>query len=157
MISNIHKTILSLAVLVGSFALLAHEVMPAHAEVGPTISYGANPIRSFAGVENVGGGYSTILDVPVDSNFIITDVILTKSGSSVDVCEGTITFYTATGALAYFALASGSDGNSGWGTDSINHSFTDGLLVPAGETLQVYDGVSCGVIYWVISGHYAQQ
>ena len=97
--SLMHKTILSLAALVASFALLIFSIGDSFAyPQGPNVSLGSNPIISF---QCGSSGYT----VPNGQDFIITDFIGASSYPSIYV-DGV--------SAMYIGFNGNSSLNTGW-------------------------------------------
>ena len=97
--SLMHKTVLSLAVLVASFALLIFSIGDSFAyPQGPNVSLGSNPIISF---QCGSSGYT----VPNGQDFIITDFIGASSYPSIYV-DGV--------SAMYIGFNGNSSLNTGW-------------------------------------------
>ena len=149
--NNLHKIILSLAALVAAFALLVHEVMPAHADIGPTVSYGANPIFSVGGIAD---GTETLITAPADQMVIVKDIIFSQAYYYYE-CDQEVTLTTGTGqTLGVFKF--GSYIATGSTPSVIVHRFADGLVVEPGDSLVLNGGASSCKAGYSISGHYAR-
>jgi hypothetical protein len=149
--NNLHKTILSLAALVCAFALLVHVVMPAHADMGPTVSYGANPVFSFGGIAD---GAETLITAPADQVVIVKDIIFSQAYYYYE-CNQQITLSTGSGqTLGVFKF--GSYVAAGSTPSVIAHSFADGLVVAPGDSLVINGGASSCKAGYSVSGHYAR-
>ena len=119
---------------------------------GAAVSYGANPL--FAVGSTAGSGI--IVVAPAGQIAVVTDVVLAAAGGA---CLHTVSLETSGGeTLAAFKLAS--DTSTGSGYDGftptvVQHAFSSGLPVPAGETLNLTESGTCSFGY-TISGYYAE-
>jgi hypothetical protein len=112
----------------------------AHAEIGPSVNLGTNPL--FSAYSN--SCPETVASVPADSILIITDVVMMRDHSDQ------VTFLkTASGStLAGFRQNRSSQGY----LEGRHHKLESGIVVPAGEEL-ILD--SCGSYGVTVSGYYA--
>jgi hypothetical protein len=140
---------------------------------GAAVSLGTNPVFS-AGGSVVSGSGATVITAPISQDLILSDVLLASSTNaqckrshhSILSIDGTIAgvFETSSsfGAEGYHEVAS--DGGA-----MISHSFSAGIRVPAGQTLEIevsetwsfskYGSCSSelsGGVRYTVSGYYAQ-
>ena len=137
------KTILALAALILSVGASAHLIGTANATLGPMVSTGSNPIRSYGGIVP---DDTIITTAPADQDLIVTG-ILTNYGcaiqvAGVDVVPETSYFYPT---QIY----------TRGGYDMPASIFTIGaatLRVPAGQTLKL----NCPSRRYYVQGYLAQ-
>lgn len=108
---------------------------------GPAISVGENPVRSTAGMIDLGttSSASTVIAAPADQDLLLTDIIL---GIAVEHdaarCSGVLRMSGSDGILyGIYSLASGQpsiDNNSG---ASRQFSGPTGILIPAGVSVSL--------------------
>ena len=115
---------------------------------GAAVSYGSNPLWAKAGEASDTG--DVVITGTSGVDVVVTDVVLT---TNADDCFSNVFFDVPSGeTLAYFKLRSDSDGDK---TSSIQHSFSSGLPVFAGDSMSIRSVGSCPVAY-TLSGYYAQ-
>ena len=145
-----HRNILSVAILILATAFLVHGYPKAVA--GPSVNLGSNPLVSAAG--NSG---SALFTAPSDQLIVITDVILTASGSnSYQPCVSTVIISSSSGAqLGVFEITADTNSNesSSHPSGTISHAFAGGIPLPAGEQASISMSGNCSVKY-VVSGRY---
>jgi hypothetical protein len=149
-----YRNILSASVLVAAAGFLLHGYPNANAEIGPTVSTGTNPL-----VHATGSASGTLFTAPSDQLIVISDVILTASGSNgYQPCTSSVLISSQNGDFARFLLTadtSSNEGSSHPGT-TISHSFAGGIPVEPSEQVSISISGNCSVNY-VISGYHAQQ
>ena len=133
----------------------------------PVTSFGQNPLVSIGGTA-YDGEQKNLLTAPSTHDLVITDLVLTStSNMTCKRAHKTDLMLTSGAVLGQFETVSAHyNGTHGASTGlSIQHSFSGGLRVPAGDTLALvivqsdsYGGscgssVSYGVRY-MVSGHY---
>ena len=133
----------------------------------PVTSFGQNPLVSIGGTA-YDAEQKNLLTAPVDQDLVITDLILTStSNMTCKRAHKTDLMLTSGAVLAQFETVSAHyNGTHGASTGlSIQHAFSGGLRVPAGDTLALlviqsdsYGG-SCGSsisygVRYMVSGHY---
>ena len=145
-----HRTILSLTALVFALAFVVHGYPKASAE--PSVNLGSNPLLSKAGSAN-----GVLFTAPSDQLIVVTDIIVTASGSSsYNPCISTVSMTTSTGrTLAQFQLTADTNANEGSAHPggNISHSFAGGLPVMVNEEVSIGISGSCTVNY-VVAGRY---
>jgi hypothetical protein len=123
---------------------------------GPAISYGSNPTFSFGG--GAGDGFSlTALTAPAGQVAMVTDVVLTASGSSGSSgCTSTMTLLAGGVTIGSFRITSNTSSySSSFGLDGVSHAFNSGMPVAPGDSLEVGVSGSCSIQY-TLSGYYAE-
>ena len=140
---------------------------------GPAVSFGTNPVFSVGGSVD-GSGSASIVTAPADQDIVVTDVHL--QSYTTDRCRRAHrSFLQIAGgsAVAHFETSSAySEGGFYDPVNSsgslVNQSFGSGILVPAGETLQIetaqswqYSRSGCGYesnggVRYTVSGYHAQ-
>jgi len=95
----------------------------------------------------------SVILASLDRDVIVTDVLLTYRNSN---CNPKIEVRTNTGdVLAKFYLYQNQDSDKTMQPTTILHSFSSGLPLPAGESLDIQEYDGCNVAY-TLSGYYAQ-
>jgi hypothetical protein len=122
---------------------------------GPSVSYGGNPVLS------VGGSLSstsvTLFSAPSDQKIVVSDLLLTMNHYN---CSSTINLVSSSGdTLATVDLHSFHENHQHYSRTnsqptSIQHSFSSGLPLSPGESLEIIESGGCDVAY-TISGYYA--
>ena len=135
----------------------------------PNVSYGQNPSVSIGGTA-YGGESKVLLTAPSDQDILIQDLILTSYSnvkcrrnhkSELILSSGPVLGQFETSSSVY----NGTHGNS-TGL-SIQHSFSGGLHIPAGESISIivtdtgWYGDNCGSstsygVRYMLSGIYTQ-
>ena len=143
---------------------------------GAAVSMGTNPVFAVGG--SIAGAYSptvtSILTAPTDQAIVITDVHL--QSYTTDTCRRahwSILEISSGGQVAHFETTS-AYGETGYYEPSnsdgslVNQSFGSGILVPAGQTLQIQSNqswqyarsgcgpVANGGVRYTVSGYHAQ-
>ena len=130
--------LLGFAAIIVACAFLIRSVDDAFALNGPNLGYGANPAVSIGGTA-YDGETKTLYTAPSDQDILITDLILTStSNASCFRVHKTDLMLSSGAVLGQFETASPtfqSSYNSGVSGLSIQHAFTGGLRVPAGDSL----------------------
>ena len=107
--------------------------------VGAAVSYGAVPIRSFAGTVSMGG--TEVLDtIPVGQDFIVTDISLAGQSLDFDCMDlMNVDLTTSAGVVASFSISTPYCSGAQCFPDAQSgiHSLRSGIRVPAGETLSI--------------------
>ena len=150
------KQLLSLAVVLMAGAFFVRSFQPAHALHGPMISGGTNPVVAAAGTTS-----GTLFTASADQMIVISDVILTATGSNGyhNACVSTVDITTSSGITLGSFLVSADDYSYGGNTASpanVVHAFGGGLPLPASESAEITIAGSCTVRY-TVSGYYARQ
>jgi hypothetical protein len=137
---------------------------------GAAVSLGSNPVASFAG-EIDGTGSTSLVSVPLSSDFIVTDISLNAKSLDSDCMDMIETkLSTDTADLAVYDMSTRYCYSSNCYSDGlmVNQALESGLLVPAGSTLTLhsnlynsftYGGCSSGretTVKYTIAGYYAQ-
>jgi len=118
---------------------------------GAAVSYGSNPLWAKAGKASYAGDIVITGTSGVD--VVVTDVVLT---TNADDCSSNVFFDLLSGeTLADFKLRNDSDGDKTHQPSSIQHSFSSGLPVFAGDSMSIRSVGGCTVAY-TVSGYYAQ-
>ncbi len=150
-------TTIGLALALGFTA--AHIISMKEAEAypsGASVSYGSVPLVSAAGSVIAASPVSGALTAPSDQAIVLTDVVLTPVRSSATVCQQNVFLSLGSGdVLGQYYLTS-FYGISGAAAGQIQHSYSSGLVIPAGDTLDVQAGLSNCEVYFSISGYYAE-
>ena len=145
-----YQKILSLAALILSLAFVVHGYPNASAE--PSVNLGSNPLVSASGSSN-----GVLFTAPADQLIVVTDVIITASGSSsYNSCISTVLMSTSAGrTLAKFQVTSDTTSNEGssHAGGGVAHSFAGGLPVMVNEEVSISISGSCTVNY-VVAGRY---
>ena len=134
-----------------------------------SIGYGQNPLVSIGG-SAYHGETKLLLTAPVDQDLIVTDVILTSFSNMTCKRSHKSEFILGSGSILgqFETVTANYNGTHGSSNGlSIQHSFSGGIRIPAGDTLTftvtesgTY-GTSCssngtyGVRY-MVSGYHAQ-
>ena len=147
-----YQKILSLAALILSIAFVVHGYPAASAE--PSTNLGSNPLVSASGSSN-----GVLFTAPADQLIVLTDVIVTASGSAAGFhsCISTVSMSTSTGrTLAKFQITSDTASNEGssHAGGTISHSFAGGIPVMVNEEVSISISGSCTVNY-VVAGRYS--
>ncbi len=130
---------------------------------GSVVSYGSNPVVAIGGtITDVGS--STLFTAPADQSIVITDVALGLSISDSYVCYGRYRVELRTGGgdvLGVYAIG-GSEATR-HPSESTNISYSSGLPVPPGESLEIQVSEvlrncsgSASTTTYSLSGYYAQ-
>ena len=140
--------IATLAVGLG-FSLASSEAVGYPA--GAAVSYGSNPLWAKAGEASHAG--DVVITGTSGVDVVVTDVVLTTNS---DDCASNVFFdMPSGGTLAFFKLRVDSDGDKTHQPSSIQHAFSSGLPVFAGDSMSIRSVGSCPVAY-TLSGYYAQ-
>ncbi len=124
------------------------------------VSLGQNPVLAMAG-EATDGSVVTLFSPDEGTDFVVTDVVLTMGRNTWTTCLSTITLSLSSDGHYVGRFALQADGNNssynGSGTNQaqVSHSFTSGILVPSGDTLQL-TASTCETVNYTLSGYYAQ-
>ena len=149
-----YRNILSCAVLILSIGFVFHGYPNARAYNGPSVNLGNNPVVSMGG-----SSAGTLFTAPSDQMIVISDIVLTASGSSSwQPCTSDVEINSQAGTtLGSFKMTSDSNGSEGatHGGSTISHAFVGGIPVPAGENVTIAISGNCSVRY-LVSGYYAQ-
>ena len=118
------------------------------------VSMGENPVWSTGGHYN-SSSPTVVMTAPADQDVVVTDVVLTFDCVSCDPDVDLKVGGTTVGSYAYRNLehygASRSHVSSPF---PIQHNYTSGLRVPAGESLTIQ--VSRDSVNYSLSGYYTQ-
>ena len=148
------RNILSTAVLVATFGFLYHGYPQAKAEIGPTVSLGGNPLISATGSTS-----GSLFSAPSDQMVVVSDIILTSSGSNgYQPCVSSVAIDSQfAGEIATFIVTADSNGNEGSSHpgSTISHSFAGGLPVAPSDQVSITIAGNCSVNY-LISGYHAR-
>ena len=124
------------------------------------VSLGRNPIESAAGQTTSSPVTVFVADEAAD--FVVTDVVLTMHVYEWTTCIADVHLTLGSGADAgKFGLQGDGDTYSanGGGTvqGQVSHTFSSGILVPAGDSLTIHAG-NCGAnkVFYTLSGYHAQ-
>jgi hypothetical protein len=129
---------------------------------GAAVSYGSNPLVSAAGYVNSSTSATAVLTAPSGHSLVITDVVLTPyataSTSSTFDCPMVTRLETSGGeTIGQFETVAivSSDGVV---VASVQHAFESGLVVPAGESLDITAAGSSSTcnVHFTLSGYYAE-
>jgi hypothetical protein len=147
------KYIASSAMLIFSFGFAGTVFIPAHAEIGPSVSSGGNPYASFYGAGTEG---ANILTVPANSLFIVTTFLIDHNALSYSSAHNCELHIDGSSVLVGSMIKNyGMTGNSDtMGVSST--SFIQGtarLAVSAGSSITI-GGSGCNTSYY-IEGYYA--
>ena len=149
-----YKNILSSAVVLLAAGFLVHGYPAAQAEIGPMVANGSNPL-----VHATGTSSGVLFSAPSDQLIVISDLIITASGSNGwQPCVGSVELSTSSASLGYFRMTADNASNEGAshvGT-IVSHAFAGGLPVPSGEQVSIAISGNCTVNY-VVAGYYARQ
>ncbi len=130
----------AVAAVIASCSLLLHSINESFAKNGPITGYGSNPAVSIGGTA-YDGETKTLYTAPSDHDILITDIILTSTSNASCFRAHKTDLMLASGAvLGQFETASPtfqSSYNSGLSGLSVQHSFSGGLRVPAGDSLLI--------------------
>lgn len=124
------------------------------------VSLGQNPVLAMAG-EALDGSVVTLFSPGEGNDFVVTDVVLTMGRSGWTTCQSTVTLSLASDGHYVGRFSLQADGNTtsynGAGTNQaqVSHSFTSGILVPSGDSLQLSVS-TCEPVNYTLSGYYAQ-
>lgn len=137
---------------------------------GAAVSYGSNPVASFAG-EISGTGSTSLVAIPSGTDFIVTDISLNAKSLDND-CMDMIETKLSTDStdIAVYDMSTRYCYGSNCYSDGlkVNQTLQSGLRVPAGSTLTLnsnlynsftYSGCSSGrdtTVKYTIAGYYAQ-
>jgi hypothetical protein len=137
---------------------------------GAAISYGSNPVASFAG-EIAGDDTTNLVSVPPGTDFIVTDVSLIAKSLDYDCMDMIETkLSTETADIAVYDMSTRYCHGSNCYSDglNVNQALESGLRVPAGATLSLHSNLynsftysGCGTwretaVKYTIAGYYAQ-
>ena len=138
------KNILSLAALVLSVGVSAHLIGTANATLGPVVSTGSNPVRSFGGVVP---GDGVVTTAPDDQDFIVTGLMTAVSYCNITVGGSVV----VPAGSRFYPTYMFSDG----GQPTPSTLFTQGkatLRVPAGQALLM----TCVGSDYYLQGYFVQ-
>lgn len=138
---------------------------------GAAVSYGSNPVQSFGGSIAVGSS-TTLLTVPADQDFVVTDVsLIAKSTSSGCMDKVDVEVFAADTTVAAYNVSTSYEreyfGNHTV-ADPVKQSMVSGLRIQSGETLSLstssyatfsYSGCSSSrtpAVVYTLSGYYTQ-
>ena len=158
-----HHTLVAVgAIAIGFTMSQAMQSSPAQGYPMGAVSLGANPIDMAAGTAS--SSPATVFTASAEHDFVVTDVILTLvgSGGEWNSCASQVTLLNTSGdRLGSFQLQT--DQANYYGADPgspasvISHTFSSGLVVPAGDTMALSRTGSCGALDYTLSGYHAQQ
>ncbi len=137
------KTLLGWSILIFSIGFFLRSFMPAYALNGPSTGLGANPVASWAGKAPSNGWISL---GTMSGDFLITDIYVSGQCYVAFANQNT----NANSSIYFGGWARYS---STYGFVPIEHNFTSGILVEAGETLYLYADTNTYCRYNV-SGYY---
>jgi hypothetical protein len=138
---------------------------------GAAVSYGSNPVQSFGG-SLAADSSATLLTVPTDQSFVVTDVRLTaKSTHNGCMDKVDVEVFAADTTVAAYNVSTSYEreyfGNHTL-ADSVTESMVSGLRIQGGEALSLstslyntftYSGCSSSravTVMYTLSGYYAQ-
>ena len=138
---------------------------------GAAVSYGSNPVQSFGG-SIAAGSSTTLLTVPADQDFVVTDVsLIAKSTSSGCMDKVDVEVFAADTTVAAYNVSTSYEreyfGNHTV-ADPVKQSMVSGLRIQSGETLSLstssyatfsYSGCSSSrtpAVVYTLSGYYTQ-
>jgi hypothetical protein len=148
-----------LALSVGALGVLALGSATADGyPSGAAVGYGQNPIVAQGG--SLSGGSVDIFVAPPDQVIVVTDLLLSTSGSDgYSPCIPVVELNTSGGQLlGRFRIASYTAYVStvNFTPANVSHSFVSGLPVPPGETLTISGATGVCTVDFSVSGYYAQ-
>ena len=168
------QSALSTALAICLGAILAHvfSQSPANASIPtPSVGYGQNPVVSWGGYL-ASGSIDEVFTAPGTQDVVITDVLIaSKQGKWTVRSHQTQFLLDSDAVIGEFITMVGGLLDSGSGGSvhdkSIQHSFSSGLRIPAGDTLRLSvlleNGWSTGGtiefehgVHYTISGYYAR-
>jgi hypothetical protein len=129
------------------FSLSASEAIGYPA--GSAVSRGSNPVWNVAGTFTGTGGTTVYTS---SGHAIITDVLI--SGSDDRTADVTMRLDDGTEIGRFLMHGASSAYNESYPQVSLIHTFSGGLVVPEGRTLQM--STTRGTMYYTLSGYYAQ-
>jgi hypothetical protein len=124
------------------------------------VSMGQNPVLAMAG-EALDGSVVPLFSPGEGNDFVVTDVVLTMGRTSWNSCRSNVTLSLSSDGHHVGRFVLQADGNDmsyqGAGTNQaqVSHSFTSGILVPSGDSLQLSVS-TCEPVNYTLSGYYAQ-
>ena len=135
------------------------------------VSHGENPVQSFGGTISADTS-STLLTVPTDQDFVVTDVSLLAKSTDSDCMDkiDVLVLAADTTVAAYNVSTSYEREYFGNHTqaDSVQESMVSGLRIPGGDALSLratsyssftYGGCASSrtpTVVYTVSGYYAQ-
>jgi hypothetical protein len=119
---------------------------------GATVSLGSNPLWSEGGTIGSGTTDLPIVTAPADQALVVTDLLVSGECNSCNVQVVLKAGSRTIGSVRLYSYATG--GNYSSSPRWIGHSFSSGLVVPAGETLTM--STTEYRIDYTLSGYYAQ-
>ena len=150
-----------LATLLASVALLIWSIGETFAfPQGPNVSMGSNPLFSYGG--KVNNSQIALFTAPSSQSMVVTDLILSMKNSN---CLSTVELTTSGGDLLssidlhsrYVMSGNGYAASATQTSPSlVQHSFSSGIPLALGETLEMNENGGCDVSY-TVSGYYAHQ
>lgn len=157
-----HHTLVAVGAIVIGFTM-SQVMQPSPAQGYPmgAVSLGANPIDMAAGTASASP--ATVFTASAEYDFVVTDVILTLVGSGGwNSCTSQVTLLNSSGdRLGSFQLQTDQANTYGMDPGSpasvISHTFSSGLVVPAGDTMSLSRTGDCGALDYTLSGYHAQQ
>lgn len=159
----------AMAMCLGMSLMYIYTNQKADALPAAAIGYGQNPLVSIGGTA-YDAETKTIFTAPSDQDIVVTDLVLSSYSSMTCKRNHKSELILSSGAvLGQFETHSSiSRGSYSSSTGmSIQHSFSSGVRIPAGESLTFVvtqtgaDGSSCGTstsygVRYMFSGYYAQ-
>jgi len=158
----------ALALALGVFATLALTPHKASGYPGgAVISLGPNPVIAATGQKTAGtSGSDVLFTAPAGQDIIVSDVVLTGSGWGPTTANYKSCYFRArltssvAGLIGSFRFDSNHNNRNqpGYAAGTIQHAFSSGLVVPAGETLTLNWDTRYAIcdMDWTITGYYAQ-
>ncbi len=128
---------------------------------GAAVSLGANPIVSYGGAV-ITGATDTLFTAPSDSDVIVTDVFLSADNTSNSCKTMQAIHLRLDDGTELGRYTVGMDYWGGSGHQPVHASYTSGIRVPAGRSLEAWSqdrfSYSCAGIQvdYAISGYLAQ-
>ena len=143
---------LQIAALILAISFLIHGYPTANANIGPVVSGQTNPL-----IYATGSSSGTLFNAPADRIIVISDIVLTASGSrsGSQPCVSTVEISTTSDTLSYFQMTSDSSSNEGasHSGSTLSHAFAGGIPVAMNEQVSISISGSCTVNY-LISGYH---
>ena len=116
---------------------------------GVAVSHGSNPVWNVAGTFTGTGGTTVYTS---SGHAIITDVLISVSDDRP--ADVTMRLDDGTEIGRFLIHGASSSYNESYPQVSVAHTFSGGLVVPEGSSLQMTS--SRGTVYYTLSGYYAQ-
>ena len=134
------NVLFGIAAILAAGSLVIDSIGGAFAFNGPITGYGSNPAVSIGGTA-YDGETKTLYTAPSDQDILITDVILTSTSNAACFRSHKTDLMLGSGAVLGQFETSNSSFHYNYGTGnaglSIEHAFSTGLRIPAGDSLQL--------------------